>query len=508
MLKTKKINALPKTDRKGLKGNYHHMALKVLIADPNTDFLKAAKANMLNSGFEVELANNGKDAQITFSKEKFFAVVINIDLQNYSAMQFLKFVKSNRATEKLILYNCSEEKLLELEIEKDSLLKMGVTEVLPNTPAPQDIKKILEGHQSLQDIVTNLPKKDGISEEQLVESQDAQYTSIHIDDFYSSKNVLFDVFIKLGSNKYLKILHTGDTFSKERLDKYKNEKNVSLLYILSSDRQKLIQWNNFVYQKLVSNNKVDASAKVNLARASTESLVEDLFVEGLRPQMVDQAKSLCQTTFQLVEKEKGLYKVLREMQTLDPNAYNHAFMVGLFCGMVAKQFDWKSQNIFETFAMASLLHDIGKVRFPKDMIGKNPSELSIEQQAIFRTHPQLSVDILESSPMISQAVKQIILQHHETSNGSGYPFGLKDSNLLVASKIMIFVNEFVDLITQEKISPLEGVRKILTDKEKCKRYNGQVLENFTKIFVDPDKLPKTNTVPSNSTLVQTKKLYE
>lgn len=481
------------------------MALNVLIAAPKTDFLLSASQLLKQNNFNVEHASNGKDAQVLFPKQPYFAVIIHIDLQNFSALQVLKFIRSQKSAEKLIVIGCTEEKMKELELSPDSLLKLGATEIIESDPSPAELRMVLEGHQSITDIVSNLSKKDGVSEEEAVEGEDSKYTALEIESFVPGKNIIFDVFIRLGTNKYLKILHAGDTFLQERINKYKIEKKITHLYINSSDRAKLVQWNNFVLEKVAVSDKVNAEKKVTLLKNTSEKLIEGLYVDGLKPQMVDQAKTLCQNTFKTLEKEKNIYKLLRMYQDMDPNAYSHSFTVSLFAGMICKQFEWNSQTIFETFTMASLLHDIGKIKLPKEIANKKQNELSIEELAIFRTHPQLSVEILENSPLITQPVKQIILQHHEASDGSGFPFNLKDSNILTSSKILIFVNDFVDYITANKISPVEGVRFVLGNKELTRKYNGLVLENFTKIFIDPDKVQRNVALPSNSTLVPTRK---
>ncbi|MFZ4714096.1 MAG: HD-GYP domain-containing protein [Bacteriovoracaceae bacterium] len=481
------------------------MALNILLAAPKKDYLLENSEFLKKSHFHVEHSNNGKDAQIIFAKAKYFAIVVHIELQNYSAQQFLKFVRSRQSAEKIIVIGCTEAIMEEMEIDRDSLFKIGVTEIVDHVPNKEALKNILEGHQNIQDIVSQLPKKDGTSEEQEVNNSDSQFTAVDIQAFVPGKNVIFDVFIRLGKDKYLKILHAGDAFLGERFNKYKDEKKLSHFYININDRSKLVQWNNFVIEKIATSDKVDAAKKIGLLKDTAQKMVEGLYLEGLKPQMIDQAKSLCLNTYKTLEKEKNIYKLLRQFQDMDPSAYSHSFNVSLFAGMICKQFEWNSQTIFETFTMASLLHDIGKTKLPKDIANKKLYEMSPEEEVVYRTHPQLSVEILEGSTLITQPVKQIILQHHEASDGSGFPFGIRDSNILTSSKILSFVNDFVDLIEEKKINPIDGVRQMLGDSDRTKRYNGLVLQNFTKIFMDPEKIHKNIALPSNSNIVPSRK---
>lgn len=482
------------------------MALKVLLVDPDINFLASCKELLEKNSFECEIAKNGKDAQIFSSQNKFFAVVINLKIENYNIFQVLKFIKSNQSSNQTICYFTDEVVLKDLDLDKEKLIKLGVTESIDHFPSVEEVKDALEGHQNIQDIISSQAKSTGTSEEEEVVGEDDKFTSIRISDFYSSKNVIFSVYIKLGPKKYLKILHAGDTFSKERLDRYKNEKKVEYLYISVSDRKKFIQWNTMVLEKTLDSKNVGAESKVKLLRSVSEKYIEEIFTEGLKPQLIEQGKMVCNNTFKLIEKEKDLYKILRTYQDLDPSAFSHVFLIGLFSGMVVKFFEWQSQNTIETLAMASMMHDLGKVKLPTSIISKKPQELSPQEFDIYKEHVQYSVAILDGNRLFNNSIKQVILQHHEAADGSGFPFGLKDSNISALSRILFFVNDFVDMITFEKITPVQGVVKLLKDPNAYKKYNSFVIENFTKIFIDPDKIQKSHSLPSNSTLVPTKKV--
>lgn len=480
------------------------MALKVLLAIPDTQYATSCKEVIKKTGLLVETAENGKDAQLIISQNKIYAAVIDAAIQNFSIQQVLKFIKSNPNITRTIVYG-KEESLKELELDAEALRKMGVTEFYNKQLPADELCAILEGGQSIQDIMGNLPKREGVSEEVEVEGNDEKFTAIPIADFYASKNVLFDVYIRLGTGRYLKILHLGDTFSKERLDTYKEKKGVTHLYIATRDRQKFIQWNNFVLERTIESKAVSADTKMRMLRNVSDKYMEELFTEGVKPQLLEQGKTICNNTFKLIEKEKSLYKALRAYQDLDPTAFSHFHLISIFCSMVVKQFEWQSQSTIETLSMAAMLHDVGKMSLPKEIIQMKQSQMNEAQLEYFKKHPQASVEMLESTRLFSGPIKQVILQHHEAADGSGFPFGLKDSNLSALSKILFFVNEFVDIITEKKITPVQGVVQILNDKENFKRYNGTVVECFTKIFVDPDKIHKGHALPSNSTIVPTKK---
>ncbi len=465
------------------------LALKLLLVDPDQEWLSKAKKYFEENFYEVKSVSNGKEAQLSLFNDKYFGVVLNIDVQNHSGKQVLKFIRSNHPSLKVVL-TMNVDHIESGDLDEEFLEKMGATEVLRPPFEVEQVKVMLEGHQSLGQMMASIPKREGMSDEVEVAQEDDKFSKINIHEFFPSKTILFDVFIRLSSGKYLKILHAGDSFSKERLDKYKIEKKVENLYFLSTDRKKYIRFQNQLTQKMNKVEGISAKTKVTLLKSTTEKFIEDAYVEGLKPQIVDQAKEICDTTYELISNTPDLFKVLKEYQNFDPEAYSHSFLAALFSSMIVKQFDWESKVTTETVAMACMFHDIGKMQLPEEIVKLKPWQLDEAQFEKYKEHPQLSYELLAGNRFITPSVKQVILQHHEASDGSGFPHGLRDSKILTLSKIVFTANEFVDFITEKKVPPPEGLKLMLSNPDMLKKFNGIILENFLKIFIDPSKINK------------------
>lgn len=466
------------------------MALKILIADHDEAWGKQAQKYFLSLSYEVDVAINGKEVQLALYNNKYFAIVLNYDIQNHSCLQVLKFIKSNSTNQRVILVVDNKEVMESGEVSLEKMAKFGVAEIAARPFELSHVKDLLEGHQSITDLLASAPKKEGISEEQEVSLTDENFSKIKIDEFYSAQAVLFDIYIKLNNDKYLKILHAGDSFSKERLDKYKIEKKIDSLYFHNSDRRKFIQYNNFLSKKLVANENVPAMNKVNMIKNVTEKYIEEAFTVGIKPQIIDQGKEVCETVFQLIESQNDLYTVLRSYQNFDPSAYSHSFLVTLYATAIIKQFEWQSKSTIETAAMSCMFHDIGKTLLPREFLDLRPRDMTPEQLAQYHKHPELGYQILENNRQVNNVVKQIILQHHEAYDGSGFPFNKKGAKILTLANIVCLADDFVHIMIDHKLQPTEALRKILTDKEGVKRYNSVLVENFIKVFVDPDKIQK------------------
>lgn len=479
------------------------MALKILIVDSDETWLDQAKKYFTDAMYEVTVAINGKEAQVAMYNTQYFAVIINYAIENHSCIQVLKFIKANYTNIQIIVTLNDKDLISSDGVNEVQLKKLGVAELAIKPYELSYLKDLLEGHQSLSDMMISMNKKEGMSEETEVSMEDDSFTSIRIDEFYSSSAVLFDIYIKLSENKYLKILHTGDTFSKERLDKYKNEKKVEKLYFHNNDRRKFIQFNNFFTQKIIDNQNVPASNKVSVLKNVTEKYIEEAYTVGIKPQVIEQGKAVCENIFQLIEKQNDLYTVLKSYQDFDPSVFTHAFLVTLYSTAIIKQFEWQSKVTIETTAMACMFHDIGKTLLPKEFLDLNVKEMTPEQYEVYKKHPELGYQIVENNRGLNHLVKQIILNHHEAYDGTGFPFKKKGNNIPPLANIVCLADDFVHIMIGEKLSPTEALRKILTNKSGVSRYNSILIENFIKVFVDPEKtINRHSVLPSNSKLVK------
>ena len=477
------------------------MAVHLLIADPDREWLQSAKTYFEDCLYEVSTADNGKDAQLAIYNQKFFVVVLSMELRNHPGLQVLKFIKANYPAQKTIMLIGADSKPGQEELwDRDKLKKMGVTEVLQKPFELKDIKGLLEGYQSIGDMLATVKKRDELGPEEECNLEDGQFTSIKIAEFYSSQPVLFDIFIKLSSNRYVKILHAGDTLSKNRLDKYKEEKSVEYLYFQKSDLYKYVKFGSYFAKQVVDAKKINLNKKVKFLQNVTEKFLENSFEEGMKPQIVDQGKELAENMYQLIKKNNDLYNILRSYQDFDPNAFTHAYLVSLFSAAIIKQFDWQSKTTLESTSLGCFFHDIGKMYLPKELLHLKVKDMSEEQFAEYKRHPELGHQAVESNTAINNSVKQIILQHHEHYDGSGFPYAVKGSKILTLSNVVCLADNFVHIVQDEDKKPVDALKVLLDRREQLSRYNSMIVEKLIQVFIDPDKKEKEEKMPGSMRL--------
>ena len=470
--------------------------LKILIADPDEAWSKGAKEYFTKNLYHVDSVDNGKKVQINISADKYFALIISEQISNFPLVSVLKYLKNNAPGVRVIITTTADLQLSVASPERLEMLKqivrMGFQEPIKRSDDYKVLKNLMDSGQNINAIISKGPIREGVSDEEEVAKNDDQFCDVRIEEFFSGKSVLFDVYVKISTNKYVKILHEGDSFSNERIKKYKDEKGVQYLYFSVEDRKKYIMYSNYMTEKLISNEKISTKTKVSMLKNTTEKFVEDAFSEGMKPQIIEQGKHICTNVYKLIENEKNLYQLLRDYQDFDPDAYSHAYLVTLFAGSILKQFEWQSQSTLETTSLACMFHDIGKSKLPPQMLHRGDLDLSAEEVTLYQTHPQVGAQMLEGNRMVTISVKQIILQHHECYDGSGYPQGLKGSKILTLSNIVKLADDFVHVVVDRKLRPVDALRHLLRQKESTAKYNSAIVENFIKVFADPEKIKKEN----------------
>jgi len=149
---------------------------------------------------------------------------------------------------------------------------------------------------------------------------------------------------------------------------------------------------------------------------------------------------------------------------------------------IAGELDLPAGQI-ECVRTAALLHDIGKVAIPPEILNRperrGPLETSIEQ-----THVQVSCDILRGIEF-PWPVTEVVMQHHEMFDGSGFPGGLKGDGIMIEARILAVADEVDEMAVARPWRPVTpGLEKALAaiSEKRGKSYDPRVVDACLKVF--------------------------
>jgi len=165
----------------------------------------------------------------------------------------------------------------------------------------------------------------------------------------------------------------------------------------------------------------------------------------------------------------------------DPYTAGHQRRVAELAVKIATKMGLPPQQILG-LRTASTLHDIGKLYVPSEIISK-PAPLSQAEYAIIQEHPKLGWEVLKKIDF-PWPVAEIVYQHHERLDGSGYPRGLKGHDILLETRILM-VADAVDALSTDRpyrlaVDRLVALQKII--KEKGKLVDAQVVDACVQLF--------------------------
>ncbi len=175
------------------------------------------------------------------------------------------------------------------------------------------------------------------------------------------------------------------------------------------------------------------------------------------------------------------------VEARDPYTAGHQRRVAAISKMIARELDFPDDRI-EKLEMAAMIHDLGKIRVPAEILTK-PTRLDHNEYQIIQMHPRVGYDIIKEIDF-NFPLADIILQHHERCDGSGYPGGLKKNEILMEARI-ITVADVVEAMASHRpyrasLGPGKAREEI---KSKGGRlYDPDVVGAFFRVFYSDEEL--------------------
>jgi PAS domain S-box-containing protein len=147
---------------------------------------------------------------------------------------------------------------------------------------------------------------------------------------------------------------------------------------------------------------------------------------------------------------------------------------------IAKQMGFQEDRI-KSIWMAATIHDIGKIYVPSEFLSK-PGKLTDIEYAVIKTHPSVGYSILKNIAF-EWPIAEIVHQHHERLDGSGYPLGLSGENILLEAKIVAVADVFEAMSSHRPYRPAIGMGKAIEEisRNRGTLFDPEVVDAFFKI---------------------------
>ncbi len=202
----------------------------------------------------------------------------------------------------------------------------------------------------------------------------------------------------------------------------------------------------------------------------------------LEKKISGQSKSLHENMTKLRKSLDGAIRAIAlTVEMRDPYTAGHQERVAVLASAIAKELGFSDRKI-SVIQMAGTVHDIGKISVPAEILAK-PHSLTANEFNLIKVHSEVGFNILKNieSPW---PIAQIVLQHHERMNGSGYPQGLVGENILMESRILAVSDVVEAMSSYRPYRPAPGIEKALREISENKGilYDSSVSDACLKTF--------------------------
>lgn len=213
-----------------------------------------------------------------------------------------------------------------------------------------------------------------------------------------------------------------------------------------------------------------------------ETLVEDR-TQALRERERQYRLMLVQT----------IQAIALTVEKRDPYTAGHQFRVSALADAIAEELGMDG-DVREGLRLGAMIHDIGKIYLPAEILSR-PGRLSDIEFALVRTHPDVGRDIIGAVDF-PWPVAEMIHQHHERLDGSGYPAGLKRDEIVFEARILAVADVVEAMASHRPYRPALGVDKALAEIRRGMDsiYQPDVAQACLRLFEKGYQLPVAPTL--------------
>ena len=219
--------------------------------------------------------------------------------------------------------------------------------------------------------------------------------------------------------------------------------------------------NNFAYEEIIADGASDFIEKPIRLAEIVARLRRVLNERRIRGQLKESASELRRNAGRFQKAMEGFVQAIAlAVEMRDPYTAGHQSRVADLACAIARRLEMSEDRVYG-LQMAAVIHDLGKITIPGEILCK-PGRLSGPEYAMIKTHVQSGYDILRKIDF-PWPLADIVLQHHERVDGSGYPYGLAGEEILLEARILAVADVFETIGSHRPYRPSLGKKKAMSE---------------------------------------------
>lgn len=465
------------------KEEINYKSKKILVVEDYDGLRKLVQKELYREGFITEGVHNGSDAIEWAKKNNESLIILDYKLPDMSAEEVIKTLNNEDVNVHYIVMTGYGDIKIAVEMMKlgvkDYIIKdSNFLELLPNAAkrvirdlenekrliiAEDALKSSEESYRLLAESISDVIWKADPELKFIYISQSANrllgYSPEELNNVKLNKLITTESVNKL-NDYYYKMLN------KKRGKKHKNSKSEML------ELEHFKKDGSTVWTEISISAVYNLNSQISGFLGVTRDITERKLAESKINHSVKELRRILEASIQAMGKAAEIK---------DPYTAGHQKRVGLLSYEIAKKMELTEEQC-EGVRLAGQIHDIGKIYIPAEILSK-PGILSENELCIIKSHTEVGFDILKTIDF-PWPIANIVLQHHERINGSGYPKGLKGDEITIEAKIIGVADVVEAMASHRPYRPALGIKEAITEIKKNKSilYDPKIVDICIKII--------------------------
>lgn len=452
----------------------------ILVVDPDPEAPERFKDTSEKDLIHFHVVAERPTAQLFIADKKNFVagVVVSSRSCEPNGIPLVRFSKQARPVTPV--YIALEEK--EPEPEPGTVSALHLAGLLRKPLDRQDVtSKVFPYSYFDMERAMDLAKEDTAPAGTDVSLDDEKMHPIRAKDFLCGSQSYFDIFVRLGSGRYVKILKAGDAFDAKRVASY-IEKGVGTFYIRGEAQEVFLQYCDSLTGIVLSKQNAPMDTKVSLVMSLGKETEDFLKQRGFNESTLLSAKQFVSHATTMVkqlkpERSPALKRFLSSVALCE-----HGTGVAMMVGLMLERLGFKDEKVIGMLALAAFTHDVGLLDMPPKLQEEDESSLTEEEYKLYVTHPIVGYEMMRNIRLINPMVPATILEHHERRTGQGFPYNRGSGMISQAAEVIGIADTFLQLLKKAARSPEFN---LVTQMETMvyNEFSFPVMDAFDKTFL-------------------------
>lgn len=399
------------------------MKKKILIVEDDQVFGKSIMRLLKLEDFLINIVTDGIAAKESLIDEEYDLILTDIKIPKLNGIELLHYINRSCKTPVILMSGFSDI------IDIKEAIEIGAENFLPKPFSKQN----------LIEAVSNA-LNDNTSEKNDAETF-LDFSKIDIENFVLGSQFNFPIYLKLNKSKFIKIAHKGEDIIYPQIQRF-IQQGISSLYLESKDFIEFINNTNDLKNIILKNDKISNSKKLKFTKKVLDIVSQYEYQNMFSRELFNYSYETLENIIVLLTSSSATYRLLDLLSTKFPSLYSHSVATSLVSIALCKQNGWHKQSTILSISTAALFHDLGKKDWSEDFLSTPLRLMTDEQLEKYKKHPEVGAKILEENNIDNQVTLQIILQHHEFCDGTGFPESLTKNHIFPPSRLVCLADEF------------------------------------------------------------------